>query len=120
MSVNKKSRPSRSGLRDDSLKKILEEIKATIRGIVGGDFRLVLFGSRANGKAEQYSDVDLMLILPDKLTTFETEERVRNAVYDFSLKTDYVFSLIIVSETLAEERAGFMVFGAVEKEGIAI
>lgn len=120
MALNKRSRLDVPGIRDDSLKKTLKEIKASIRKIAGDRFRLVLFGSRANGTAQPDSDVDLLVVLPDELDTFDLKEKIRDAVYDFSLKTSYLFSVILVSETLLRERAGFMFFDFVEKEGITI
>lgn len=105
---------------DSALSQILSEMKAALCNVVGGEFRLILFGSRARGEPPPDSDVDLMVILPDETFSIETEEKVRNVVYDFALKTRYLFSVIVVSESLARERTGFQVFGAVEREGMTI
>jgi len=109
-----------SDIPDSGLRKILKEVKSSIREAVGDSFKLILFGSRATGRAQPDSDVDLMVILSDDVFSFESEEKVRDAVYDFSLKTSYLFSVIVVSESLARERAGFMVFKTVEEAGITI
>ena len=81
---------------------------------------MFLFGSHARGEAGADSDVDLFVILPDETATLQTEDRVRDAVYDFSLKGDYLFSVMVVSESQAREFAGSMVFAEVEREGVPI
>ena len=113
----KKNQPD---ITDSALRKILKEVKNSIREAIGDSFRLILFGSYATGRAQPDSDVDLLMVLPDELYTFEVEEKACDAVYDFILKTDYLLSVIVVSESLMEERKGFMFFDSVEKEGITL
>ena len=98
----------------------LTEMKRSFRQIVPSRFRLFLFGSHARGDAGPDSDVDLMLVLPDALATFRTKQRIRDVASESSLRTGYVFSVLIVPESLFQERAGFMVFGAVRREGIRV
>ena len=105
---------------DAKLRAILQEIKQALQGELRSDFRLFLFGSYARNKGRRDSDVDLMVILPDEKCSFEVKEKVREVVYDFSLRSEYLFSVIIVSRSLAEERQGFLVFAAIEKEGVPI
>ena len=105
---------------DEALADALAQVKDALREAIGEDFRLILYGSRARGDAEPDSDVDLMVILPDDRADSETEGKLRDTVYDFSLRTDYLFSVVVVSESYAREWSGFKVFGAVEREGITI
>ncbi len=105
---------------DPDLASVLGEIKAALRDVIGGDFRLILFGSRARGDHEPDSDVDLMVTIPDELYTAEMRRKLRYAVYDFSLRTDLVFNVKVVSESIAGERAGFGVFIAVKEEGVPV
>ncbi len=114
------ARKNRPDIADSALKNILKEVKDSIREAIGDRFRLILFGSRATGRAQPDSDVDLLVVLPDELYTFEVKKKARDAVYDFILKSDYLLSVIVVSESLMEERKGFMFFDAVEKEGITL
>ncbi|MFO7900155.1 MAG: nucleotidyltransferase domain-containing protein, partial [Planctomycetota bacterium] len=60
------------------LREALAEIKEAIRAEIGDDFRLILYGSYARGDQTDESDVDLMLVLPDEVATFETKNRVRD------------------------------------------
>jgi uncharacterized protein len=39
----------------------LRTIKESVSNVIGGDFDLYLFGSRARGTARKYSDVDMAL-----------------------------------------------------------
>lgn len=105
---------------DKTLAGVLHEVKDAIGHAVGEDFRLILYGSRARGDAEPDSDVDLMVILPDGQADSATEEKVWDTVYEVSIRTDYLLSVIVVSESYAKEWSGFKVFGAVEREGITI
>ena len=107
-------------IKDRKLRKILKEIKAQLDEALKGDYQLLLFGSRSRGDWEKFSDVDLMVILNDAANNFQTKEKIRDIIYNFSLATPYLFSVIIVPESLADNRKGFLVFDSVEKEGIII
>ena len=105
---------------DPRLSSLLDELSRAVAAAAGGRARVYLFGSHARGEAGRYSDVDLLVILPDEAADLRTEDRVRGAVYDFSLRGDYVFSALVVSESQAEEMSGVGVFAEVERDGVAI
>jgi len=107
-------------IKDSTLAQHLSRVRESLERGLGSGFKLILFGSHARGEAGRDSDVDLMVILDDKDIDFRLKEKVRDMVYDLTLETDYLFSVIVVSENLVRERAGFQVFAAVEEEGIAI
>jgi predicted nucleotidyltransferase len=102
------------------LASVLGEIKEALRDLVGDEFRLVLFGSRARGDSEPDSDVDLMVILPDALYGVETEHRIWDRVSDFSSRDDLIFNVLVTSESLAREYSGFKAYGAAEREGVPV
>ena len=104
----------------DGLRSVLDQVKRAVHAASGGPFRMFLFGSHARGEAGADSDVDLLVLLADEAATLATEDRVRDAIYDFSLKSDYLFSVMVVSESQAREFAGSMVFAEVEREGVPI
>ena len=116
---SRKNSPKR-GPQDLKLRGILREIKETLSRQVGKHFQLILFGSYARNEGQPDSDVDLMVILPDGKCTFALKEQVRDAVAEFSLRSDYFFSVMIVSESMARQYQGFQVFDAVEKEGVPL
>ncbi len=105
---------------NDVLAALLEEIGRAVREAGGGSARIYLFGSYARGEAGRYSDVDLLVVLPDEVADLKTEDRVRDAIYDFSLRSDYIFSALVVSETQAATMSGVGVFAEIEREGVAL
>jgi predicted nucleotidyltransferase len=110
----------RAKLVDRGLEGLLEELAPAVAAAAGGGVRIYLFGSHARGEARQYSDVDLLVVLPDEVADLKTEDRVRDAIYDFSLRSDYIFSALVVSETQLEAMSGVGVFAEIEREGIAL
>ena len=107
-------------IKDKNLEKILEDINFSLGEFLNHQYKLILFGSRARGEEGEFSDVDLMVILDDKMSNFETKEKIRDIIHDFSLKYPYLFSVMIVSKSLAQKRRGFLVFDSIQKEGITI
>jgi predicted nucleotidyltransferase len=107
-------------IKDKQLEKILGQINSLLHKFLNHRYELILFGSRARGEENEFSDVDLMVILDDKMSNFETKEKIRDVIHDFSLKYPYLFSVMIVSKSLAQKRRGFLVFNSIEKEGIVI
>lgn len=49
---------------------------------------VILFGSMANGTADVFSDVDLLIIVENAIGKKEAIARIKNHVTQFSLKTD--------------------------------
>lgn len=111
---------TRGRVRDPRLRRTLARIKRDLTEAIGPGFRLILFGSRARGDADPDADVDLMVILPDEAYTLANRQAVYDAAADRGLEHDFVVVPIIVSERTAHEQAGFMVFGAVEREGVRV
>ncbi len=105
---------------DGNLGSILANMGQAVAAVTGGRSRMSLFGSHARGEADADSDVDLLVILPDDIADIETEDRVRDAVYEFSLTSDYVFSVMVMSEAQAEELSGVALMAEVEREGVAL
>ncbi|MHC4248379.1 MAG: nucleotidyltransferase domain-containing protein [Planctomycetota bacterium] len=110
----------RATVPDGALAPLLDELARAVAAAAGGSARVFLFGSHARGEAGRYSDVDLLIVLPDKVADLATEDRVRDAVYDFSLRSDYIFSALVASESQAEQLSGVGVFAEIEREGVAL
>ncbi|MFH1539440.1 MAG: nucleotidyltransferase domain-containing protein [bacterium] len=107
-------------LRDAKLRETLEVMKAEVKRIAGDGARLIVYGSHARGEEREDSDVDLMVVIPDEEDHLEMKDRIRFAVYKHSLKTEFLFSALIVPESMTRKMKGFKVFGEVEKEGMLI
>jgi len=109
-----------SELKNEKLREALEAVKAEVRRIAGDGARLIIYGSHARGEEREDSDVDLMVVLPDALKTFENEDLLRDAIYDIGFDNGFVISVLVASESHVKNMNGFMVYGSVEKEGVLL
>jgi predicted nucleotidyltransferase len=109
-----------SELRNAKLRESLDAVKSALTKIAGKEARLIIYGSYARGEEREDSDVDLMVVLPDEATDFQKEETVRDAAIDIGLENDFLFSVIVVTESQMKRFQGFKVFDSVEKEGMPV
>lgn len=73
-------------------KKMIKEFKEELKEVLGEKFMdLILFGSYARGDFSTDSDIDLLLIVKERLSS-EEKERVSSICATFSLKYDIVIS----------------------------
>jgi len=95
----------------------LQSIKSTVKSFLP-DSKVLLFGSRATGKADQESDYDLLVVTSD---TFEPrvkmswESKIRKALV-YSLKAP--FDVILESEKEVNEKknlTGHIVYYAMKE-----
>jgi len=76
----------------DELGKILEEFKRGIRGILGDKLvEIILFGSCARGDYQLGSDIDVPVIVTERLSEVE-EGVISDRATELSLKYDTVIS----------------------------
>ena len=73
-------------------KALLGRCRQTIRRIVP-DADIILYGSRARGDADEYSDYDI-LILVDQPATMALKDRILADVYPLQLETGAMLTLI--------------------------
>jgi|GEM_PF-270885 len=81
-------------------KRIVNTIRACkdqIRHMVGKtEMQIVLYGSQARADAEQDSDLDLLVLVPDSVNL--TQKRaIHDAIYEIGLDNDVVVSVIITT-----------------------
>lgn len=73
---------------------ILDELVRGILAIIGQSaVRIILYGSVARGTNTDESDVDVAVLIKDKLDD-DKEEKLSDFVVDMNLKYDKVFSVI--------------------------
>jgi len=70
---------------DDVVQTMVERIAARFRPL-----RIVLFGSRARGEATAWSDVDLLVVLPEVANKRHAAVEVRRALGDLPVCKDIV------------------------------
>lgn len=84
--------------------------------------RIIIFGSRANDKATEDSDLDVVVLVDEK--TSEIEKYLNDIAYQ--VMWDYDFKPIISLKVFAESQfntaisKGFSFYQHVEKEGISV
>ena len=86
----------RSGDKYIKNSELLDECKAAIQR-VAPDSEVVLFGSRARGQGDQYSDYDL-LVLTDGPADVSIKERLVSEIYPLELKAEQMISLVVYNK----------------------
>ena len=86
---------SKTNLLSKREKEILLDCHEAIMG-VDANAEIILYGSRARGKATDESDYDL-LIVSDTPATLDNEDRFRVAIYDIQLETGTVITVILAN-----------------------
>ena len=77
-------------------KEILQKIKSEINK-QHPSVKIILFGSRARGDFQEYSDWDILILLKGNITE-DQKINIFNSLYDIELETDQIFSPIIHSK----------------------
>jgi predicted nucleotidyltransferase len=100
--------------------RLLERIGAAIREIEP-DARIVLYGSRARGKAEPDSDWDLLVLVIGPVDRGR-RAAIHERLFDLELETDTVLSPIVLGkEEWGTPLSRAMPFHAnVEREGVEV
>jgi predicted nucleotidyltransferase len=83
-------------MQKENIQKALEALKVKISKQFGPQSQLYLFGSVARGEYASGSDIDIMVILPCKLSN-AIEEQVFELAYDIELQYDVVFGIVVYS-----------------------
>lgn len=85
------------------------------------DARIILYGSKARGDFDKESDIDLLILVEQKINT-KLEEEIYHITYDIELKYDVVFGEIIENkEFWGTPLANTMpLHWNINREGIAI
>jgi predicted nucleotidyltransferase len=80
---------------------IIEEIRVRISRAAPPDSRVILFGSRARGEADDGSDFDVLVIEPEVEDTAREAVRLRRQLRDVLAPID----VVVVDRELARRRA---------------
>lgn len=85
------------------------------------DARIILYGSKARGDFDKESDIDLLILVEQKINT-KLEEEIYHITYDIELKYDVVFGEIIENKEFWETPLAntMPLHWNINREGIAI
>lgn len=105
---------------DDKLTLILSELRQSLMALYGARLvDVVLFGSQARGDAVVGSDIDVLIVLKDRVSQFEEVARTSEFTSALCLKYDVLISRVFISED--EYRHSQMPFlQNVRREGIHV
>lgn len=94
---------------DEQLNGIIESILQGLQGQIAPQ-RLVLFGSRAAGGGDEYSDLDLLIIAPSQDRPLERRLKVRRLLRDLDerIGLDILFYTPEEADLLAREPSSFL------------
>lgn len=102
-----------------SIQTIIEEFKKEIKKIYGNQlYKIILYGSWANGTATNDSDIDLMVVLKGKISPGREIDRMIDCITDLNLKYDTLLSVVPVSDEIYDRLDSPLMLN-VRKEGIA-
>jgi len=83
--------------------------------------QIILYGSKVRGNNEEFSDIDILILLDRKIDT-ELEEQILNIAYDVELEFDVVFGVMIESREFWNSSLAKIIplRQNVDKEGVLI
>ncbi len=115
---------ARKELADLRLSPNLQAALAAARDRLTAQFeidRVVVFGSAAWGRPDEESDVDVLIVLKDKLD-LETEDRISRVIFDINLAYDTNLSELIVDRPTWDYglASAMPIHEAIEKRGIPL
>jgi predicted nucleotidyltransferase len=97
----------------------IEEFKEKI----AGKFRMaeiVLFGSKARGDGDNYSDIDVLVLLEQE-PDLSIEEEIIDIGFDIEIKYDIVLGILVHSKAFWDSRGNLMpIYKEIERDGIQI
>ena len=82
---------------------------------------LILFGSQARGHADPESDVDVLVLVEEHISS-ETQKAIHGAIYEVSLDFDVVISAIILTKPQWDSpvSAVLPLHQNIEREGVRV
>lgn len=82
---------------------------------------LILFGSQARGQADPESDVDLLVLVEDGISS-QQQKAIHDAIYEVSLDYDVVISAIILKKSQWNSPISMVLplYQNIEREGVRV
>ncbi|MEM3086317.1 MAG: nucleotidyltransferase domain-containing protein [Halobacteria archaeon] len=113
------SESSRSGS-PEPWRVAVAEFQREVRALYGPRLvRVILYGSRARGDAEEGSDIDLMVVLKDAVNVWSELDRMNPISSRLSLEHNVVITTIPIEEREYQERRSPLLLN-VRREGVPV
>jgi predicted nucleotidyltransferase len=99
----------------------IQELKLRLVTLFGLEVELKLFGSSARGDDREYSDIDILVLLPGQVN-HTIEEEIFDTAYDLELKYSVVFGIIVYEKAFwnSDLAATMFLHQNIEREGLAV
>jgi predicted nucleotidyltransferase len=103
------------------IEKAIQTLKQGLVHRFGADVELRIFGSVARGDYHEYSDIDILVVLPVKVDN-AIEEQVFDMAYDIELQYGLVIGTIVYSRDFwYSDRAAVMpLYKNIQREGLFV
>jgi len=99
---------------------LLQQFKNDLQKLYGSQmYSLTLFGSYARGEAQQYSDIDILVLLNEMQSPYTEIRKMGEIKYNFLENNDLVISTIPTSRERFENLE-MPLYRNIKKEGIVI
>jgi predicted nucleotidyltransferase len=92
---------------NETINRALLEFKEKINSYFSVSCEMVLFGSTARNEAKEYSDIDILVLLPLQVTN-SIEEKVIHLALEIELKYDLIFGIIVYENSFWNSNKAFV------------
>lgn len=104
----------------EKIRQITAEFKEKLSQIYQNKLSaVILFGSQARGDAEEFSDIDILVVLKNEVDFFEELKKCSDIIYELSLKFDTVVSCLFEQDEKFNTK-DISLYRNIKREGIIL
>ncbi len=105
---------------NEKVRRILNRIKEHLKKRYGDEIiKVILYGSHARGKATEDSDIDVLVVIDDKLDPKDVENYLNDLLFEILLNEGELVSIVAVKESIFKNyRLPFFI--SIKDEGISV
>ena len=105
---------------NDKVKRILSELRQELERLYGDRLsRLILFGSQARGDAEEWSDIDVLVVLKGHLERRQEKDKLMDKIVQWNLDYQELVSCVYMTEKRFQNEQSPLLIN-VRREGVPI
>jgi len=103
------------------IEQAIQALKKELINRFGAEVELRIFGSVARGDYREYSDIDLLVVLPVKVDN-TVEEQIFDMAYDIELEYGLVIGTIVYSKDFwySDRAAAMPLYKNIQREGLFV